>query len=66
MIKVMIGGDLKSETNFPVVPRVGEFIEWGPERFYCVKSVHYQGNYDGAMIIVQFTPPNVYKVIRGE
>jgi hypothetical protein len=65
VIKVTIDGDLRATTEFPVVPRVGEYIEWGPDRTYCVKSVHYQGNYPGAVIMVEFTPPRVYDMIRG-
>jgi hypothetical protein len=66
MIKVRIHGDLDADMSFVTIPRVGEYIEYGRDRAYCVKSVHYQGNYDGALVMVEFTPPNVYAMIRGE
>ena len=66
MIPIMIGGDLHEAAKFVAIPRVGEYIEWGRDRAYCVKSVHYQPEYEGAMVIVEFTPPNVYAMIRGE
>ena len=66
MIEVMISGAIRDVTHFPAVPRVGEYIEWGPERFFRVMSVHYQGNYDGVMIVVEDVARKAYDMVRGE
>jgi hypothetical protein len=66
MFNIMLSGDIIGSINLPFVPRVGEYIEYGPQRAFCVKSVHYQGSYAGAMLVVESTPTNVYAMIRGE
>lgn len=50
---------------FVSIPRAGEFIQFSPEHFAEVESVHYQPVYEGAVLVIRMVSPAVYDVHFG-
>ena len=50
---------------FVSIPRAGEFIQFSPEHFAEVESVHYQPVYEGAVLVIRMVSPAIYDVHFG-
>lgn len=56
-----------ASVDLPVVPRAGDYIQYGVARNYKVVSVHFQPNYDGAVAVLHRIHDSAYDAVwRGD